>query len=542
MPSELLIAVFSYFVPNIGPIIAISNDEIAPLSQDLVNVHAKSVVKLSQVCRHWRNLAMSCAGLWRTIFLPRDLHLAPTFLSLSRPLLIDLGIDHMVSSVSPTLARWDELERFLGPLLLQEPKRIRSVHLQGIGGREYSSCELLLRAQLVNLEKLSLGFRGACRDEEDPDIERLDDSDMWTRLADIIFSSETIVNLRQLALLYGEWPRVQAVKLRGLTQLFMYDFQILGFGAYRSFLDTLEGTSQTLETLYLESCGPGCGDDQEDISYHIHLPQRRIAMAALRSVYLLDMPVEGLPLHFLQNLVIPSHTTIAWDVYATRFKSCPERFELPPSDCLARVKRILVGGNVSESRADNFLLDQKREILVIPDHQHFHPTGGRHEWAVEGLPRFLPNLDTVYFYEVDSFHDVQKCLFYANLVTTIVASVVSRGCVVEILAAVEKFSLDAEGNYLDEGDLIVPGLTSLTIYTGPLDFSKERVQGKIMRAMNRSGVTIPGLWIDKPQERERPYGHRYTLTFKSGSLDDHDAEYNFPFPRQAQVTGKQKDR
>ena len=81
--------------------------------------------------------------------------------------------------------------------------------------------------------------------------------------------------------------------------------------------------------------------------------------------------------------------------------------------------------------------------------------------------------------------------------------------------------------------MIVPALSSLTIYTGPLNFAKEQVRRKITKAINKSGIPVPILTINVPQERERAQaGKTYTLEFKSGDLDDH---VDFPFPRQARA-------
>jgi len=513
MPSELLLTVFSHLVPNIGPI-ATSNDILVPFTQ---RDGMDALVAVSRVCQQWRDVAIGCPGLWCTIFVPRDLHLASTFLSLSRPLPIDLEVDYKV----PPKSCWEKLDRFLGRLRLREPERVRSVYFRGMDEPEHLSYGLL-QARLVNLQKVSIDFG----------VELVS----HLRLSDILVSSATIVNLRQLALIGSEWV---PVKFRGLTHLFMYGCQIYGAEGYQSFLDILEGVSRTLETLYLEFCGPGSVENKDEVmSYNIRPHDQRITMAALYSIHLFDLGLSGLPLHFMQHLTIPPRTTITWDVCITRFESgaAIENFELPPSDCLARVKRVLVGGIVSDKPPYSlFLLDQQREVLVIPDYTNFH-----HDepgWYVVGrLPKYLPNLTTVYFYEVGSFHNIYQCLFYCYSVTTIVASVTSCDRVAKILAALETNSSPdlVQPDHVSGGDApIVPALSSLTIYTGPLDFVKEQVRHKITEAMNKSGIPIPVLTIDVPQERERAQAEKtYILEFKSGDLNDHDAQFDFPFPRE----------
>jgi len=518
MPPEMLLTVFSYLVPIIGPAPGWHGTLEHP--QRCNKIHP--MMAASQVCRQWRDIAIGSPGLWRTILLPQDLNLIPILLTLSRPLSIDLEVIYGLPLV-PAGEERIKLNRFLG-LLLQEPERVRSVHLRGMYGRDYLSCKLL-KARLVNLQNVSLEF------EEDRRIER----DL--QLSDIGFSSEARVNLQQLSLIGGEWVPLRFQKLK---HLFMFDCQIYGLSGYDSFLDTLEGISQTLETLYLVQCGPAYADDRtEAISYPIRSPQQRIPMSLLRSIDILVLEGgNGLRHHFLHNLTIPAYAKITWELGITRFDSGSEmeKYELPPPDCLSHVTRILVGGD-DGGEVGNFVLDQQRGILVLPDSPYFHPepnTGYGH--VVVRLPKYLPNLTTVYFYEVDSFYNIYECLFHCHSVTTIVASVTSCDRVAKTLAALETnqvFDMDKEGSGHD-AVMIVPALISLTIYTGPLNFAKERVRRRITKAINKSGIPIPILTINVPQERERAQaGKIYTLEFKSGDLDDHDAEFDFPFPRQA---------
>jgi len=518
----MLLTVFSYLVAIVGPI----PGRHGTLEQPRRRTKIHAMMAASQVCRQWRYVAIGSPGLWRTILLPRDLNLVPILLTRSRPLSIDLEV---IDRLSLALAGEEriKLNRFLG-LLLQEPERVRSVHLRSMYGRDYLSYKLL-QARLVNLQNVSIDF------EEDRQIEQ----DL--QLSDIGFSSEARVNLRQLSLIGGEWVPLRFQKLK---HLFMFDCQIYGRSGYESFLDTLKGISQTLETLYLVQCGPAFAEDRTDVmSYHIRSPQQRIPMSSLRSI---DITVlegcdwGGLQHHFLHNLAIPAYARITWDLGITRFDSGSEmeKYELPPLDCLSHVTRILVGGE-DDGEVGNFVLDQQRGILVLPDSPYFYPEPNPgedgHDHVVIRLPKYLPNLTTVYFYEVYSFYNIHECLFHCHSVTTIVASVTWCDRVAKILAALETnhfFDMDEEGNG-DHAVMIVPALSSLTIYTGPLNFAKEQVRRKITKAINKSGIPVPILTINVPQERERAQaGKTYTLEFKSGDLDDH---VDFPFPRQARA-------
>lgn len=112
LPLEMTAEIFTHFLP------------IYPLRARLVGT--QSPILLSQVCRQWRNIAISLPQLWRAIqldlgteFQPHQINLLKSWLQRSETRLLSVGIAY---NGRPSLLIEPHVETFLHELMLHRKR------------------------------------------------------------------------------------------------------------------------------------------------------------------------------------------------------------------------------------------------------------------------------------------------------------------------------------------------------------------------------------------------------------------------------------
>ena len=437
-----------------------------------------SIICITAVCQHWRNLALNDCSLWKCWEVP---HFTAGALSLARevfhrsdpiPFRLHLLYNDKCTGTNREMAMGE-----LAALLENAPDRVQALYIQNTSGSGF--LEPSARS-LPNLSSLHL---------EDTGFDTLG-SNVITRYLDKSHSP----NLRRLSSRYRAIPEIPIGTLTHLS--LVYPMTQPGLEEFLDFL----GGAPLLEMLHLHQAGPVIEEPLPEAN------MRQVPLNSLHSFAMREYESEGYPLQLLHHLHTPSLAITCWDpdftntwVERSRIADEMAQWAIPPSRLLQDLTRMII----RKGSADAYELREDTIHLEAMDYGEYSLPS----W----LPRFLPKVRSL-------------IITWGNIINNCGRMLGAFSTLAILKCHLERASVSLFQNLEREDDPWLPNITQLILWHQPLVDEVDPshgVEDALAELRKFSEDLVKALSTSKIAVRKRNGGttSTFTVRLELGNID-----------------------
>jgi len=446
--QQEIIDVFSYFPPSFS-----RHTAVAPL------------IRITAVCRHWRNLALSSRSLWKCWQVPdftvRAISFAQEIFSRSSPLPFCLQLGKSLGVPA------NEATTEYAALLEKAPERVEALHIQSYGPMEH------LTQSLPNLTCLHL-------------------EDIEGRYITLFLDKPLFLNLKRFSL--KNFYVIPEIPIATLTHL------SLANEVWRSELDEFLGFLggfPLLEELHLHDVGPAIDEPLPEASL------QQVPLNALRLFNMQGYTSDGYPLQLLHHLHTPSLMITRWEHRFTNtryeYRSIADemaQWAIPPCQLLKNLTCMIIRAGTADLcdvREDTIYLEAINDGEFYPPH-----------W----LPHFLPKVQSLVITWKNIMHSCGGVLGTFSTLSTLECHLDSA---IDLFLELEK----VDNPWL-------PNLTELALWYDPLEVDPDEDINYVLATLGEFSWELGSALSNSRvaiRERNASAASTFTVRLELGDID-----------------------